>query len=234
MTKKRLRAVVLAVTGIYVAVLGGGVALALFAPRALPVYKDLLVVDLAIPAAWLAYAFQRRLSYMSSLRALWSRLVRSVRQAVEYTYTPEPTREAWRAVLLDLEIAIDETRQVFKNLDEASVDDDLEAAEPDDDERERARRRAHHDRIGHYPFQPLKEIRDVVVELGFGPAADDAAKEARAEILDAWARLRIPILSEFERDVPAHPVTPYAHGRRRSGGHVRHTAHRGKLAAGGE
>lgn len=208
MTKKKLRRLVLAVIGVYAVVLAVGVALAVFSPRALPAYKDLLVVDLAIPAAWLAYGFQRRLSYMDSLRALWSRLVHAVWQAVEYTHETEPTRAQWRAVLLDLEIAIDETRQVFKNLDEGG---------PGEARRGEARRRADHDRIGHYPFEPLKEIRDAVIALGPHRFAEEAGKEARELVVDRWSRLRIPILSEFERDVPEHPVTPFAERRPRAG-----------------
>lgn len=50
--------------------------------------KDLFPLVVALPAAFLAYAFafSRHNSYLQALRELWKQLVPSVQKAVQYTY----------------------------------------------------------------------------------------------------------------------------------------------------
>ena len=40
-------------------------------------YKSLVPLVIAVPTAWLAYAFQRRVSYLNALRDLWKQLILS-------------------------------------------------------------------------------------------------------------------------------------------------------------
>jgi hypothetical protein len=46
-------------------------------------FKDLIPFVIAIPAAWLAFCFQRRASYIQQLRAFWSDLVEVVQLSVQ-------------------------------------------------------------------------------------------------------------------------------------------------------
>src|SRR4029079_5856379 len=79
-------------------------------------FKDLIPLVIAIPAAYLAFCFQRRNSYLQALRSLWSNMVGAVQAARTYTYTPEPSRELYSETLGKLGMVIEEVRGVFKNI----------------------------------------------------------------------------------------------------------------------
>ncbi|MBC8229309.1 hypothetical protein H8E77_07180 [bacterium] len=53
-------------------------------------YKDILPIFIMIPAAYIAYAFQQRTSYLQALRNLWKQLIPAVQAAIQYTYLEEP------------------------------------------------------------------------------------------------------------------------------------------------
>jgi len=56
----------------------------------------------------------------------------------------------------------------------------------------------------------LKDIFDVVKNLGFGDAAtQEKADFARKVIDERWKRLRNRFLSEFERNEPDNPESKY-------------------------
>jgi hypothetical protein len=77
-------------------------------------YKDLVPLIVAIPAAWLAYCFQRRASYLQQLRAAWEEAVGAIRGAILYTHKARPSAEDRGAVLADLGAAIDQLRGLFR------------------------------------------------------------------------------------------------------------------------
>lgn len=93
-------------------------------PNSIPYgcFKDLIPVLIALPSATLAFAFQRRVSYLQALRALWAVLSRAVNGAIVYTTTNTIRDDATFAkVIYDLEVAIDEVRSVRKQRREASI-----------------------------------------------------------------------------------------------------------------
>jgi hypothetical protein len=191
MTRRRLRVLVLGVGAFYVLALAVGVALRMpFEAEATgryATYKDLLPLVIAIPAAYLAYAFQRRGSYLQALRGLWSHMVSAVSAALAYTECPEPTEERYAAVLTGLGVAIEEVRSVFQDVPTRA------AAE------------------GWYPFEPVKQIYEEVKRLGFGGSATAARREAaRASIYELWKRSRSRLLSEFDREVPSRQQADFA------------------------
>jgi hypothetical protein len=73
-------------------------------------YKDLVPLIVAIPAAWLAYCFQRRASYLQQLRTAWVDAVASVQGAIQLTCENRPSSHAKGAVLASLGASIDGLR----------------------------------------------------------------------------------------------------------------------------
>ncbi|HWT00054.1 MAG TPA: hypothetical protein VN256_07395 [Pyrinomonadaceae bacterium] len=149
-------------------------------------YKDVMPLIIAMPAAYLAFCFQKRSSYMQTLRSLWSHIIEAVQSAYEYTYAPAPTREQYATTLSKLSMAIDEVRGVFCNLDQEK------------------------DGIGLYPFEPIKCIRDEIRKLGFGEeVSSEKQKRTRSTINEEWRELRGKFLLEFDRDIPTYPSSKY-------------------------
>jgi len=144
-------------------------------------YKDLLPLLIAIPAAYLAFNFQRRALYVQALRSLWGNMVAAVQGARAYTHMKSPSAEDYRRTLSALSIVIDEARGVFENLPVKGKSD------------------------GWYPFEPIKEIHDQVRDLGFGPNLLSGQQEkVRTNINVMWKAVRSQLLREFDRDVPTH------------------------------
>jgi hypothetical protein len=190
MTQRSLFRRTLGVIAVYAVAIGLGIYLRVIYPGpaslAYETYKDLIPLIIAIPAAYLAFAFQRRTSYVQALRALWSTMVTAVQGARTYVRTDTPTRELYDQTLAGLSIAIEEARAVFKNLP-VSGDD-----------------------TGWFPFEPIKQIHDLVRDLGYGSHADAPRRTAAsADINSMWKAMRDQLLREFDRDVPTHHHTWY-------------------------
>jgi hypothetical protein len=150
-------------------------------------YRDMMPLVIAIPAAYLAFAFQRRSSYLSALRSVWGHMVGAIAASLAYADTESPTQEHQLQVLVKLSIAIEEVRGVFKNIPTSGTRD------------------------GWYPFEPIKQIYQEIRDLGFGagmtPEAGAAAKE---RIYDMWKASRAQLLAEFDRDRPTYHHADYA------------------------
>lgn len=185
MTRHQLRRVVILVVIAY-ALLGVlGAALRLAAPDSdiYSAYKEMVPFIFAIPAALLGYAFQQRGSYLASLRALWSTLVKSVNAAIQYTFDSDTTERQHATVMGELAVAIDEVRGVYRNVGERSG------------------------AVGLYPYEPLKHIYQIINELGYGRLDEMQRKRARDSIIHDWRSIRWAFLSEFDRAEPRLPIT---------------------------
>jgi hypothetical protein len=190
MTQRSLFRITLAVIAVYALAIGLGIFLRVNYPDPASLvyetYKDLFPLIIAIPAAYLAFAFQRRTSYVQALRALWTTTVTAVQGAHTYVRTDTPTRELYNQTLAGLSIAIEEARAVFKNLPRPG------------------------DATGWYPFEPIKQIHDLVRDLGYGSHADAPRRTAAtADINRMWKAVREPLLHEYDRDVPTYHHTWY-------------------------
>jgi hypothetical protein len=86
---------------------------------------------------------------------------------------------------MELAVAVDEVRGVYKNIGE----------------------RAGHN--GVYPYEPIKEIYNAVVELGHGQLSSDQREIARKRIKGHWRSIRANFLDEFDRAEPGKIVSPY-------------------------
>jgi hypothetical protein len=144
-------------------------------------FKDVMPMMIAVPAAYLAFAFQRRNSYLQALRTLWSHMVEAVASAMAYTDLDAPSKEEYQAALMKLGVAIEEVRAVFKNVPMTGDEDGL------------------------YPFEPVKRIYREIRALGHGGQSDAATRlAARSRIYGMWKDSRTRLLAEFDRDTPTH------------------------------
>jgi hypothetical protein len=187
MTRRQLRVAVSVVISIYA--LFGIIAFVLrvfeasVEPQILQGYRDAAPFLFAIPAALLGYAFQQRFSYLASLRTLWSRLVVAVNGAIQYTYDETPTAKEHAKVMAELGIAIDEVRGVYRNVGEKPG------------------------AVGLYPYEPIKDIYQLINELGYDVNDPVKRKKTREHIIARWQSIRFAFLSEFDRAEPSQPIT---------------------------
>ena len=77
-------------------------------------FKDLVPLVVAIPALWLAYCIQRRASYLQQLRAIWVETSAAARGVIRYTHLARTTSADHRAILDDLETAVEGVRCLFR------------------------------------------------------------------------------------------------------------------------
>jgi hypothetical protein len=189
MTRKQLQKTIFTIIGLYVFALITGLVIFYIdnSDKKIhyQIFKDLIPLIIAIPAAYLGFCFQRRSSFLQTNRLLWTHLISSVNSAIHYTQLKDPTEIQFGETLLLLSKSIDEVRGVYKNLEETK------------------------NKIGLYPFECLKEIHDLVSELGFGKLEEDNAMKTRKQITVRWKRLRRSFLSEFDRSEPTVFDSPY-------------------------
>jgi hypothetical protein len=149
-------------------------------------YKDILPLIIAIPAAYLAYSFQRRNNYMQALRTLWSNTITAVAVALIYTEMQQPPSEQYYRILERLCAVIDECRGVFINVQINDNADDL------------------------FPFEPIRQIFWEVKDLGFGEAVTiEMQQYARDRIEQMWKGCKKQMLAEFDRDLPTYHQVEY-------------------------
>ena len=152
--------------------------------------KDFSAVIIAIPAAWLAYCFNRRNSFLTTLNDLWKGMVTSKNLCVKYTLYPstETYVDAW----LSLSSSIDSMRSVYRNVGEDKSS------------------------IGFFPFEPLHDMRKILERLKI--QLDDETtrhsrkqlrEDARTKLLEAWDGLRSRFLLEFGAPFPSMPITTF-------------------------
>lgn len=152
--------------------------------------KDMVSFIVALPAAFLAYAFNRRNSYLQALRELWKQLVPSVQKAIQYTHLSEPKQGDFALVMENLSSVIDLTRGVFSNV-------------------------KLYDSRGLFPHENLKDIQLIIAWLSFGKNfREPESAKARLCITALWQEMHHAMLNEFDRDVPVTPVSKYFHSGR--------------------
>jgi len=179
MTKRSLKRWFAGVGALYaIAVIVGMMLRGL--PEAWPyeMFKDMILLIIAIPAVVLGYCLQRRLSYLQQLRLLWSTLVDAIQECMIYTRRAKPSEDQYLNVLRKLSVAIDEIRGVFDNLKGASGVRSL------------------------YPFEPIKDIYQLAEGLGYEPGTESKRAEVRKKVFNLWRETRDELLREFDRELP--------------------------------
>ena len=150
------------------------------------VLKSLILLALAVPAAILTHAFSRRNSYFQALRDLWQRLIPAVQKAIQYTHLTSPNEKEFATTMEELGTAIDMVRGVFSNV------------------------RKKKGSRGLYPYENLKDIHKLISWLGYGSHfRTRKASITRTCITSLWQEMHFAMLDEFDRDIPATPVSKY-------------------------
>jgi|1186.fasta_scaffold00496_4 hypothetical protein len=144
--------------------------------------KDFTGIFVAIAAAYLAYCFQRRQTFLASLRELWSKCIEAKADLIEYTHEPAPDRLKFGKVHRTLSTAIDMMRAVYCNVGETEAS------------------------VGRYPFEPLHDMRRALDELGFEAADAAEQRKTRQRIMAAWNAFRWSFLREFSIPKPTHYI----------------------------
>ena len=116
MKKKILKELLFLVLSVYSAALIFAIIISVAFQDFIDVFLSLIPFIVAIPAALLTRAFQRRASYVSSLRSIWPGIVESGINAIEYTKITNPTEKEFRDVIISLSKSIDNLRMLFKNI----------------------------------------------------------------------------------------------------------------------
>jgi len=163
-------------------------ALFKLSPEWYNVSKDLVPLSIAAPAAYLGYVFQRRMSYLQSLRQLWHMLIPAVHRAIIFANSPKREANEYCEAMMNLGAAIDALRGVFANVPKSGS------------------------LKGLYPFENLKDIYRIVEWIG---CRDDRSEEqlvhARACMHKLWQEMHGSLLLEFDRDPPIQPISKYLH-----------------------
>jgi hypothetical protein len=185
MTKARLRLNVLLVIAAFAILFATAVAFKYGLDQG-PVYdtiKDFSPLIIATGAAYLAYCFQRRQTFLTSLRELWKEMIEAKGELIEYTHNNNPDQAAFGKAHRALSKSIDSVRGVYRNVGENGQV------------------------IGLYPFEPLHDMRKALEALGYTQTSPDLRRETREKIMDSWNALRWAFLQEFSTPEAPHPIT---------------------------
>lgn len=190
MNEKRFRKNVILILVVYAAAIAALIVVRVHFPDEKSIeyntLRDLIPLIIAIPAAWLAYSFQRRQSYLKDVRDIYSHMVSATQDAIQYTHLEKPNQSDFGRVQKSLSSAIEEIRAVFLNLGQSE------------------------ERVGLFPFEGMKTIVRVLNELGFGDQlTPEASRKARSKIIGEWKEVRKHFLSECARGVPINPHSPF-------------------------
>ena len=187
MTEKQLSRSVICVVAFLIAIF----ALALmcrFAFRSEDAYssiKDFSSLFLGIGGAYLAFCFQRRQTFISSLKDLWKEMVISRIGILRYMDLVEPNMNEYNAVYEQISKTVDLVRSVYPNVGEDRTS------------------------VGLYPFQPLREMLDALERLH--PKAQRSFIETERQVVNqAWDALRYSFLPEFSRPPATRPLVTYS------------------------
>ncbi len=189
MTRRRLRnhlSLIFAICGAIVVIAAG--ARLVGGPRFMALYeflRDMSLIFVTAAAAYLAHLFQRRLTFLQSLREEWREIVDTKAALVAYCDRDGSTLEDYLAAYSRISRAIDYMRIVYANVGET---DKL---------------------IGLYPYEPLHDMRKAFERLdprlGIPCGAPERAA-ARDAIWEAFNALRESFLDELDLEAPAKPI----------------------------
>ena len=135
--------------------------------------KDFASIPIGICAAFLALCFQKRQTFLVSLRDLWHSAIDARIAAISYTYIEAPEFSDFSRAHSILSKTIDQVRGVYRNIDETD------------------------ESIGYFPFDPLHDIRRSLDRLIVSDFSEATRVEERERIWAAWHAFRWIFLKEF-------------------------------------
>ena len=173
------------------------------------IWKNVALLFLPLFVAIFTFIYQKRMSFLLQLRSVWKDLLYAVQDAIQFTHLEKPTKEQYANVRKQLSVAIDNFRSLYTNINETN------------------------NSIGLYPFEPLKEIYNLVEDhytvcgvvvpnsnsgkengneekgISFEKFREDSGPKIRKRIINRWESVRSSILKEFDRPQPTYIDTPY-------------------------
>lgn len=189
MTRRAFQLWVSAIAGLYVLFILTGIAL--YGTEHYNLFKDLLPLATALPAAILAGTYQRRSSFLQQLCSTWTNLVDAVQDSVQFTHLSQPEPPAFAQLMKKLSVVVDDFRSLYKNL------------------------RENKGSRGFYPFESLKQIQETVSKYYLAKDYSEATqRETRRLVIDLWQQVRSPVLEEFDRLVPTYFDSPFVDSTR--------------------
>ena len=200
MTRKRQNRVLMIVMMGLVALIALALAAKLSGiPWALNVYeviRDTSVLLVAVIAAYLAYIYQKRTTFLQNLRDQWYEIVSAKAELIYYCHLEKPTLDDYLMAARALSECIDTMRIVYSNVGETN------------------------ELIGYYPYSPLHHIRVVMESLDprEGTPTTEQRYAARGEIWSGFNSVREHFLDEFDIEEPSRPIVVYKMKRKKREG----------------
>jgi hypothetical protein len=184
MTRRAFQFWVAAIAALYALFITTGIAL--HGGERYGLFKDLLPLATALPAAMLASIYQRRSSFLQQLRSTWTNLVDAVQDTVQFTHLAQPEPSDFAKLMKKLSVVTDDFRSLYRNLREG----------------EGSR--------GFYPFESLKQIQDTISRYYLAKDYSEKSQgKTRKLVVGLWQQVRNPVLEEFDRLAPTYFDSPY-------------------------
>ena len=159
--------------------------------------KDMALLIATGGVAYLTNVFQKRSSFIDSLKEEWRDILHAKSALLEFTHIETPSSAQYTAAFNILSETIDNMRTVYRNVGET------------------------HELVGTYPFEPLHDMRRALQTLNptkSEPAASEQRKQARDAALQSFYALREVFLEELDLESPTSAVLiPGARRTRKSG-----------------
>lgn len=148
------------------------------------VIKDTSLLIFTVVAAYMAYVYQKRTTFLQNLREQWYEIVGAKAELIYYCHLENPTLEDYLLAARELSECIDTMRMVYSNVGETE------------------------ELIGLYPYSPLHHMRLTMESLDPRKSTPTTEQRfaARGEIWDAFNAVREHFLDEFDIDEPSRPI----------------------------
>lgn len=161
---------------------GSGWALGLY-----EVIRDTSLLIVTVVAAYVAYIYQKRTTFLQNLREQWYEIVSAKAELIYYCHLEQPTVEDYLIAARELSECIDKMRIVYANVGETDQ------------------------MVGLYPYAPLHHMRVTMEALDPRKGTPSTLQrfEARGEIWDAFNAIREHFLDEFDIEEPSRPILIY-------------------------
>lgn len=163
----------------FVARLAGGNWLAFY-----ELVRDTSLLLVTVVAAYMAHIFQKRATFLQSLRNQWRDIVETKAALIYYCHLESPSLEDYLRTARRLSSCIDNMRIVYANVGETET------------------------LVGLYPYEPLHDMRRDLEDLDprqNTPSSQDRYM-ARGRIWEAFKAIREHFLDEFELEAPTRPI----------------------------
>lgn len=146
--------------------------------------RDTSLLLVTVVAAYMAHIYQRRATFLQSLREQWHEIVSAKTALIHYCHLERPAVEDYLRTARQLSQCIHNMRIVYKNVGETE------------------------ELLGAFPYEPLHDMRRVLETLDprQGQPTEEQRYAARGKIWEAFNAIREHFLDEFDLEEPTRPI----------------------------